>query len=358
MKTGVLTFHRCINYGSYWQARCLVQGLRALGHDAVLLDHASRRVDVAEWRCAFRPTLPERGPAGDRPAYRRKLRRFFEAFEQLPLSTRFPLDEPARMPDCGTVVVGSDEVWNLSHPWYRHPVFYGEGIRAERLLSYAASFGNHEAPSGLEPAWTQRLRSFDWISVRDEVSRAIVRTATGIDPDLVLDPCLQFPLEPDHDCDELPRRAYVAVYGHGFSAGFAEHVVRWARRRRREIVSIGYRNDWADRQWIDAGPHAFAHFIAGAQAVATNFFHGCVFALRNGKPFACEATPYRGNKLRCLMAAVGGERHLVDAGTDTAGYDALLDAPPLPAVQRRIDRLRERSSAYLAQALAAERRTA
>ena len=22
---GVLTFHRCINYGSYWQARCLVR---------------------------------------------------------------------------------------------------------------------------------------------------------------------------------------------------------------------------------------------------------------------------------------------------------------------------------------------
>jgi hypothetical protein len=27
-RVGVLTFHRCINYGSYWQARCLVEGLR------------------------------------------------------------------------------------------------------------------------------------------------------------------------------------------------------------------------------------------------------------------------------------------------------------------------------------------
>src|SRR5690349_8232637 len=42
LKIGVLTFHRCINYGSYWQARCLVDGLRARGHDAVLLDHHSR----------------------------------------------------------------------------------------------------------------------------------------------------------------------------------------------------------------------------------------------------------------------------------------------------------------------------
>ena len=52
-KIGVLTFHRCINYGSYWQARCLVEGLRARGHDAVLLDHDSPQVNRAEWRCAL-----------------------------------------------------------------------------------------------------------------------------------------------------------------------------------------------------------------------------------------------------------------------------------------------------------------
>ena len=40
MRVGVLTFHRCINYGSYWQARCLVEAIAARGHDAVLLDQA------------------------------------------------------------------------------------------------------------------------------------------------------------------------------------------------------------------------------------------------------------------------------------------------------------------------------
>ena len=58
-KIGVLTFHRCINYGSYWQARCLVEGLRARGLDAVLLDHDSPRANRAEWRCAFQPMLSQ-----------------------------------------------------------------------------------------------------------------------------------------------------------------------------------------------------------------------------------------------------------------------------------------------------------
>ena len=47
-RIGVLTFHRCINYGSYWQARCLTEGLRRRGHDAGLLDHRSARVNRAE----------------------------------------------------------------------------------------------------------------------------------------------------------------------------------------------------------------------------------------------------------------------------------------------------------------------
>lgn len=127
LKIGVLTFHRCINYGSYWQARCLAEGLQAMGHDAVILDHESRQVNLAEWKCAYRPVLPTHVPESDYPLYRKKIEKFFEVFETMPLSPRFELDNPASMEDYDAVVVGSDEVWNLYHPWYgKHPLFYGE----------------------------------------------------------------------------------------------------------------------------------------------------------------------------------------------------------------------------------------
>lgn len=355
MKIGVLTFHRCINYGSYWQARCMVDGLRARGHDAVVLDHASRRVNLAEWKCALRPTLPVPPPAADRPRYRKKIRRFFRAIESLPLSRRFRIDDPPAMERCDVVIVGSDEVWNLSHPWYgRYPLFYGEGLRTPRLVAYAASFGHHDARPALEPAWADRLRNFGRIAVRDDVSRAIVGHAIGIEPEIVLDPCLVFASEPEAPDEALPEEPYVAVYGHGFSKSFAEGVGRWARRRKLPLVSIGYRNDWADRQRIAAGPHEFAHLVAGAEAVATNFFHGCIFALRNRKAFVCEESWYRANKLRCLMAKIGGEERLLAEAAPAAAYDVLLDEAPAPAVFDRIDRLRRRSRHYLDAALAPE----
>lgn len=350
-KIGVLTFHRCINYGSYWQARCLVEALRARGHDAVLLEHVSSRVNRAEWLCALEPVLPTPTPKSDYPLYTRKMLKFFRAFAELPGSPHFTLECPVDMDSYDLVIVGSDEVWNLRHPWYGgYPLFYGGGIRAQRLASYAASFGNYPAADKLEPAWAERLAAFDLISVRDENSRMIINDALGLDPELVLDPCLQFPPQLQ-DGQQASRPAYVAVYGHNFSQWFCREVRRWAHGQGFRLVSIGYRNDWADEQWITAGPEEFAHFMAHAQAVVTNFFHGCVFSLLNAKPFVCELSDYRSNKVSDLMALVGGERHLMAPETPPSAYDGALSSLLAPQILERIAVQRQRSNVYLDQVL-------
>jgi hypothetical protein len=270
----------------------------------------------------------------------------------LPRSPRFALEQPANMARFDLVVVGSDEVWNLRHPWYGGcALFFGTGVRARHLVAYAASFGNYTASSGLEQAWADRLRAFAAISVRDDNSRQLITTALGREPALVLDPCLQFRPRPQGRW-RGPRCPFVAVYGHNFSAAFSCEVRRWATAHRYRLVSLGYRNAWADTQWITADPHDFAQGIARAQAVATNFFHGCVFALRHAKPLVCERSPYRSVKVEDLMTTVGGARHLVTADTPPATYDARLGAPVDPGILQRIDGLRRRSEAYLDTALA------
>lgn len=352
LKIGVLTFHRCINYGSYWQARCLAEGLQARGHNAVILDHESGRVNLAEWKCAYRPTLPTHVPESDYPLYREKIERFFSIFETLPLSPRFPLNKPEEMETYDAVVVGSDEVWNLFHPWYgKCSFFYGDGIKTDRLVSYAASFGNYPASWGLEQKWAEKLQNFDAISVRDSNSQMIINNALGIEPSIVLDPCLQFPVHPDkRDVTHLPQQ-YIAVYGHNFSEFFIKEIRAFAALKDLPLISIGYRNDWADEQWLTADPHDFAHFMANAEAVTTNFFHGCVFALRNKKPFVCETTPYRSIKVQGLMEQVGGEKHLVAEDTPTSVYTTQLSEPLASNITQKIAELRKSSNAYLDEAL-------
>ena len=350
-KIGVLTFHRCINYGSYWQARCLVEDLRARGHDAELLDYHSRRADIAEWRCALRPTLPTPTLHEDKPRYRAKMRKFFCAFESLPLSSRFDLDNPAAMESYDTVVVGSDEVWNLNHPWYNGcALFFGDGIKAKRLVSYAASFGTYSAWNGLGADWAGRLRNFDAISVRDENSWWLLKNALDLEPPLVLDPCLQFRVQPTGEWNGPPE-PFALIYGHNFSPEFIREVRRWAHERNCRLLSIGYRNDWADEQWLEAGPQDFAHAMARTQILATNFFHGCVFALRNQKPFVCQTSDYRSIKVQSLMETVGGQTHLVDEHTPSAHYDALLNNALAPQILANIETLRRSSTDYLDSAL-------
>ncbi|HEX8335027.1 MAG TPA: polysaccharide pyruvyl transferase family protein [Segetibacter sp.] len=353
LKIGVLTFHRCINYGSYWQSRCLVEGLQAKGHNAEILDHQSRRVNYLEWKCAMQPVLPTAVPKADHPLYRKKIESFFKLFETLPLSPRFALDASEEMNEYDVVVVGSDEVWNLFHPWYSNcPLFYGDGIKAKSLISYAASFGNYPYTWGLGEEWANRLRNFEFISVRDENSQLIVKNALGIEPQMVLDPCLQFSVEPDERNSHHWEKPYLAVYGHNFSEFYINQVKQVAKEQNLPLISIGYRNDWADEQWIDADPHEFAHFIARSEGVVTNFFHGCVFALRNNKPFVCETSPYRDNKLRGLMAKISGEKHLVMEDTPSAIYQFCLTNPLDEKIREKIELLRHSSHEFLNLALA------
>ncbi|MGR4863939.1 polysaccharide pyruvyl transferase family protein [Caulobacter sp. LARHSG274] len=350
-KIGVLTFHRCINYGSYWQARRLVEGLREAGHDAVLLDHASPRVDRAEWRCALAPHLPAPTAKPERRLYRAKIDRFRAAFDALPLSQPFDLDDPAGMEAYDLVIVGSDEVWNLRHPWYgRHRLFFGEGLNARRLASYAASFGNHDIRDGLDGQLARDLDDFAHISVRDANSRALVEHSVGRAPELVLDPCLQFPPPARAAPGEVDDA--VVVYGHSFPAWFQRAIQRWATERGRRLVSVGYHNAWADEQRIDVDPDSFAGLMAGAAAVATTFFHGCVFALVNAKPFICATSPYRANKITALAATLGAERHLVDEATPPATYHTLLETPLETGIHQRLTRMRTRSQRYLDAVLA------
>ncbi|MFS0772692.1 polysaccharide pyruvyl transferase family protein [Sphingomonas sp. 1P08PE] len=348
---GVLTFHDSINYGSYWQARCLVEGLAARGRPAVLLDHRSPAVRSAELRSAFQPELPARTPRRHHPALGRKVRAFTDAVAALPRSPAFPLDRPDQAEPVDTVVVGSDEVWNFAHPWYSaRPLFFGEGLRARRLVSYAASFGNHPAAKGVDAGWTARLRRFDAVSVRDENSRAMIAAALSIEPDMVLDPCLQFPAvlpaAPSSEGD------YILLYGHGLPGWFVQAVRRWATATGTRIVSVGYPNAVADEDRSDAGPLEFAALMAGARAVATSFFHGAVFALHYARPFVAAASPYRRLKLEGLTDQLGARHRLIDETTGDAAIRQLLGTPLEPEVHRRIAEGRVRSTRYLDRVLA------
>lgn len=322
----------------------MVTALRGMGHDAVLLDHRERRVDMAEWRCALQPLLPVPSSREDRTRHAAKVRAFARAVERLPRSAPFPARQGGVLCGYDTVIIGSDEVWNRSHPWHGSSgVFWGEGICGPRLVAYAASCGNHAG--GIDPWRAEALGRFSAIAVRDRTTREMVRQATGQAPPLVLDPVLQFP--PDQP-PPLRRAPYALVYGHDFPEWIGPAVRQWAARRGLRLLAVGYRADFADEQWLEAGPQGFACAVAGAQAVITTMFHGSVFALNAHKPFVAVPSAYRSAKLTDLLDVVGAGRHLL---AEPAPLGPVLDEPLDPAIAGGIAALRASSHATLRAAL-------
>lgn len=351
-RIGILTFHKCFNYGAYWQARCLVEGIQAMGHHSIILDHWSWAANMAEWKCGFLPFKRNLRALADCAAYGRKLLAFEQARARFPLSRSFPLDRPDNLDSYDLVIVGSDEVWNTGHAWYGGKgLFFGIGLDCAPLLAHAASFGSHPASEPLAPSLADGLRRFASITVRDMNSQSIVRNATGLEPDIVLDPCLHFEPSPNKD-GGVPLQPYAVVYGVGFSSAFARCVTEWARTNGIRLVSVGYRNDWADENRLFASPDDFVQLMRRAQAVATNYFHGCVFALRYARPLLCETTPYREIKIRDLLATLGADRHRFREGDAEEACTQRLSEPMGQDILDRIEALREFSQTKLEQALA------
>lgn len=351
LRVGVLTFHRPINYGSYWQARSLVESLGRLGHTVELIDHDSPTSRLAERRISLRPTLPIVPSKEDVRAYERKIRGFDEAICGLPLSRTVPLERLNDLDPYDVVVVGSDEVWNLRHPLFGGRVpFFGVGLPARRIVSYAASFGNYSCWDGLPKPWPELVERFDAVSVRDENSWWMLKHALGREVPLVLDPCLLASI-PGAGPNPIAGTPYVVVYGHNFSESYARRTRAWADREGVRLVSVGYRNDWAHEQFLELKPEDFPRVISAAKAVATNFFHGCVFALSLGRPFTTEATEYRSIKVRGLLEAVRGEAHFVTAETSEEAFERTMSSPISGEILGTIVGLREDSFGYLNEAL-------
>jgi hypothetical protein len=106
-KVGVLTFHRCINYGSTGRRAAWPRGCKAVGYDAKIIDHQSRRVNFAEWKCAFRPVLPTHVPPDDTRATAKRWASSSRRFPLLPLSSSFDLAHPEAMEPYDIVVVAA-----------------------------------------------------------------------------------------------------------------------------------------------------------------------------------------------------------------------------------------------------------
>lgn len=326
MKIGIMSMQRIENYGSFLQAYSLRQMLEELGHEVVFVDYVIEPCIVQDpIQVIPHHSIPYRivrkgyyivkdiirqldgEKAAEQKIDSMRLRiKYSEYLRELGITEQRTENIPVY-----ALVVGSDEVFNClqTNPavGYSKQLF-GEYSQANKVVSYAASAGFTTVEGlekyGIRDEVSDMLKNnFDHISVRDENTFDLVKTLTGITPDMHLDPVLvgdfSSKIIEKHDLDK-----YVVVYSYeermSGRTDEAEAIQRFAHERGLKTVSIGNFQKWTDLK-IEASPFELLGYIKNADYVVTDTFHGTIFSIILGKKFATIIRDSNKQKLSALL---------------------------------------------------------
>lgn len=300
MKVGILSLTSGYNFGGTLQTIALSRTLEKLGHEATVLDYwPTPPHDVPPWRGWGLQGKDRVENIRRRFSQLRHSTRFnekYDAFKAQELKwtdrclNRVSLQRVVK--DFDSVVVGSDQVWNLRyHPdpnYYLAAFDDFTGVR----VSYAACCGNSTQEC---PVWSgEALRRFDHLGVRNSFTAEWVSRCCGktVNPVVVVDPTLLYDNYPIAKI-QLPEK-YIAVYLIGGDEG-VDHgdIVRQLRTKYGNIpivclmptgFAICVRKWYDDVLWY-LNPYEWITAIQNATVVYTDSYHAVLFAMRKRVPF-------------------------------------------------------------------------
>lgn len=364
MKVGILSMQRIFNYGSFLQA----YGLKCL------LEQAGCQVEFVDYTPG--PCLI---PGQSQNGLLRKVSKVLEVLRyRAPLAEKlrfirykknyaanyFPylgIDQTQNLdPELDLLVIGSDEVFNCVQSNTNvgfTPALFGQGSRAKRRISYAASFGNTTLEKlrqyQADDKVCQWLKALDSISVRDENSRQVVEQLTGSAPQTHLDPVLAYDFMAECSAipTQVPEKDYMILYGYSgrFTREECKQIRAYAKAKGLNILCIGGVQDACDR-FVDCSPFEVIAYFKHAACVVTDTFHGTILSVITQRSFVSlvRQTGYgNAQKLTDLLSRLGlTQRQLADMEALPQMLQTPMDYAPVTAI---LEKERERTRQYLDQ---------
>lgn len=342
-QVGILSMQRIKNYGSFLQAYGLKKMIESLGHTVEFVDYHIEDSIVQD-------TVEESG-------IKRKLNKGLDVlkddaklshkvqyivhkknFDKKYFKVLGMTEEPNYTPKLDTLVIGSDEVFNCiqknANVGYSLELF-GKDNNAEKLISYAASFGNTTIEKlenyNKKDEIGELLSKFNAISVRDSNSGSIVGKLTNIEVNYNLDPVLMYDYM--NECKEIPeidvKEKYMIVYAYNgrISKDESEYIKKFAKDRKLKIYSIGGAQSCADK-FIDCSPFEVLAYFKNAELVVTDTFHGSIFSVITKRNFVTLVRKSVGNnygneeKLTDLLKRLSLENRIT---YDVKNIDTILE---------------------------------
>jgi hypothetical protein len=318
MRTGILTFHAGFNHGAYLQAFALQKVLDEQKIDNLIIDYQGSTQIYHEYREALiKKDIWKIFSRLGRIIQFQRAHRYLNKTRKI---TKINTDILAGFE---TLVIGSDEIWNLGNSVFGYDSAYlGKGFVGTKI-SYAASFGSTPINIVLPPHMKKSLRELKSISVRDLNSFAIIKRNLGIEPAIVPDPTIVYDVL--SHASPCKHRDYILVYATDLSKDIIGHVKKYANRTRKNIISIGYKNNWADQNITNLMPFELLGYYQNADFVVTNLFHGTIFSILAEKQFMLQLSPYRINKFSPMLELLGLKNRVYTPSNEADIFNHAID---------------------------------
>lgn len=288
-KIGILSFQHGYNYGASLQIQGTYSFLKKLGYNPEVINY----INFGHHLGHLKAKLVKKNPYN---IYRNlhSIRKFNKFQRNWNKSKMIFNINKLNTTDYRAIILGSDEIWNYSHPLLgRDLTYFGKDIRCP-LIAFSPSCGNSSRKIACREL-KNCLNSIKEISVRDQNSQKIVEFYTNKEPLITVDPIFLTDLNLKGGICE--HNNFILYYGSTPNKLMIKKILTFSHKMNKKIISLGYKNNWADFNILDLPVESWVEYFKNADFIFTTSFHGAMFSIKYEKNFYVLSTAYKFNKI-------------------------------------------------------------
>lgn len=295
MKALVITRHAISNYGSLLQAYATQKVLQTLGYECEIIDYI--RDDESYFN--REKTLLKRKKDWNKNPIKRFIYLMLRQPESVLSGWRFEKERSKILnlteryntyeklkngyPKADIYITGSDQVWGPTEDGSYDPVYCLKFLpRHTKKISYAASFGRTEMNDSIRNYYKENLSKYKYLTVREDSAVQLIQKF-GLTVQQVIDPTLLLSSEEWLKlCGGIQKGKYILVYQLHNDSQLGVYAKKIAKAKGLPLIRLST----SFHQILRPGrlvwnPEItkFLKYIAGAECLITDSFHGTAFAI-------------------------------------------------------------------------------
>lgn len=317
MKVGIITFHSALNVGAVLQAYALQQHLLECGCDVEFIDYQTNRKKLSLRSFigkGFKQTLHKWQDLYFTYYYSTQNR--FNGVLQCGDQLYETISElKARPPVCDVYIAGSDQIWNFGFSRkFDEAYFLAFGDKNTKRVAFSASIGQNLVPNEVREIFSENLKRFDSISVREKNSVELISqlTESHLNVEQICDPTFLLNKNQLEIVEEDPKETSEFIVSYVLPHYEMEEALIKAlyfveKELAKPLINIKNPNTcqrFKHKANRVVTPQKWLGYFKHANFTICCSFHAVVFSLIYQKPFIV-ISPYENHRILSLLDSVG-----------------------------------------------------